>query len=117
MEVDQPVERGRGVGRVGDDVGRAGQQSGADPDQQFDQQRFLVGEVPVDRGPADPRGGTDVLQSHREITAFGDQPFGRGDQLGRDDRIWPCCAGSRPGRRREPSRASIPLVDISVNRD
>ena len=73
------------AGSVGpcDDGGGAGQQPGADPDQQLDQQRLLVGEVPVDRGPADTRGGADVLQPHREIAALGDKAFGRGDQLER----------------------------------
>ena len=81
VEVDQPVQRGRGVGRFGDDGGRSGEQSSADAHQQLDQQRFLVGEVPVDRGPADPGGRTDVLQPHGEKTALGYQPFSRSDEL------------------------------------
>ena len=103
VEVDQPVQRGRGVGRVGDDGGRSGEQSGADPHQQLDQQRFLVGEVPVDRGPADPRGGADVLQPHGEKAALGDQPFGRGDELVAAVGLRPAAAGrsaaGRPGSR------------------
>ena len=57
-----------GSGAPRDDGGRPGQQPGADADQQLDQQRLLVREVPVDRGPADPGGGADILQSHRQIT-------------------------------------------------
>ena len=72
----------------------AGEQAGADADQQFDQQRFLVGEVPVDRGPADTCRGADVLESDGEESAFGDQAFGRGDQLVATVRFGP--APARP---------------------
>ncbi len=43
IKVDQPIERGRGVGRIGHNGARAGQQSSADPYQQFDKQCFLLG--------------------------------------------------------------------------
>ena len=75
-----------------DDGGSAGQQPGADADQQLDQQRLLVREVPVDRGPADAGGGADVLQPHRQEAALGDQPFGRGDQLAAAIRFRPAAA-------------------------
>ena len=57
------------------------EQPGADPDQQLDQQRLLVGEVPVDGRTADSGGGADVLQPHREESPLGEQPFGGRQQL------------------------------------
>ena len=81
MEVDQAVEGGGGVVGAGDHRLPAGQQSGADPDEQLDQQRLLVGEVPVDRRAADAGGRTDVLESHRQEAPLGDQLFGGGEQL------------------------------------
>ncbi len=107
----------RVVGRFDDGRG-AGQQPGADPHQQLDQQRLLVGEVPVDRGTADAGRGADVLQPHREIAALGDQAFGRGDQLAAAIRFGPAAPGG--GRRRHRQRGHLSfrsLVDISVNRD
>jgi hypothetical protein len=53
----------------------------ADADQQFDEKRFLVGEVAVDRGAADPGCRPDVLESHGEEPAFGHQSLGGGDEL------------------------------------
>ena len=59
----------------------AREQSRADLDQEFDQQRFLVGEVPVDRGAADVGGGADVLEPDREVTPFGELSLRGGQQL------------------------------------
>ena len=100
---------------------RAGEQSGADTDQQLDQQRFLVGEVPVDRGPADACGGADVLQAHREKAALGDQSFRGGDQLVAAVGLRLAAAGSDGGEAiRKPGETTVlppsALVDISVNR-
>ena len=89
-----------------DDVLGAGQQPGTDPDQQFDQQRFLVGEVPVDRGTADARGCPDVLQPHREKAALGDEAFRRGDQLAATIGFRPAAAGG--GGRRHDVAAMAP---------
>ena len=102
-----------------DDGRGAGQQPGTDPHQQLDQQRLLVGEVPVDRRTADARGGADVLQPHREITALGDKAFGRGDQLASDDPISPGCAGwwQVSTQTKGPFVTLRSLVDNSVNRD
>ena len=93
-----------------DDGSGAGQQPGADPDQQLDQQRLLVGEVPVDRGPADARRGADVLQPHREIAALGDKAFGRGDQLGATIRFGPAAAGGGRCRHRQRGHLFLPLA-------
>ena len=77
-------------------------QPGADADQQLDQQRLLVREMPVDRGPADADRGADVLESHRQESAFGEQSFGCGDQLGAPVGLRPAAPGRSapsPGRR------------------
>ena len=73
MKVDEPVKHIRRVVGRRDHICGACQQPRTDSDQQLDQQRLLVGEVPVDRGTADTGGGTDVLQPHREKTALGDK--------------------------------------------
>lgn len=81
MEFDQPGECGRGVpGSVHNGV-PAGHQPGAHPDQQFDQQRLFVGEVPVDGGPADAGRRADVLQAHGQEAPLGDQLLSSGEQL------------------------------------
>ena len=99
VEVDEPVQRGLGVGRLGDDGGRACEQPGADAHQQFDEQRFLVREVPVDRGPADSGGGTDVLEPDGEKAALGDQSFRGGDELVAAIGFRPAAGSSRPVER------------------
>ena len=93
MEIDQPVQCGIDVARLGHHSLGSRQQPGADADQQLDQQRFLVWEMPVDRRAADTRGGPDVLQSHREVTAFGDQPLGGCKQLDAPVRLESAAAG------------------------
>ncbi len=81
VELDQPGEC-RGRVRCGVDDGVAtGHESGADSHQQFDQQCLFVGEVPVDGRSAHPGSCTDVLQTHGQETAFGDQLLGGGEQL------------------------------------
>jgi hypothetical protein len=111
VEVDEPVQRIRWVGGLFDNSRGACQQPGADPDQQLDQQRLLVREVPVDRWSADTRSGTDVLQPHGEITALRDKAFRRGDQLAATVGFRPAAARARWCRHLHP------LVDNSVNRD
>ena len=69
------------VAGVRNDLACPGEQSGADTDQQFDQQRFLVGEVSIDRGPTDADRGADVLETYGEEPSLGHEPFGGGDQL------------------------------------
>src|SRR5262249_32833582 len=64
-----------------DDVGAAVEQARTDVHQQFDQQRLLVGEVPVDGGAADAHRGTEVLEAQPGVSAFGDQPGGGLQQL------------------------------------
>ena len=81
VEVDQPVERvGRRCRSLQHAPG-AREQPRADADEQFDQKRFLVGEVAVDRGAADSGRGPDVLEPHGEEPAFGHQSLGGGDEL------------------------------------
>ena len=81
VKIDEAVQRRGRVGVAGRHVAGTGEQSGADPDQQLDQQRLLVGEVPVDGRTADTGGGADVFQPHREEAAFGEQPFGGRQEL------------------------------------
>ena len=81
MEIDEAVQRRRRVSVVGGHIAGTGEQPGADPDQQLDQQRLLVREVPVDGRTADPGGGADVFQPDREETALGEQPFGGRQEL------------------------------------
>src|ERR1700739_74915 len=65
VEVDQAVQRRGGVSLAGSDLSRTGEQAGADANQQLDQQRLLVGEMPIDRRAADTRWGPDVFQPPR----------------------------------------------------
>ncbi len=98
VEIDEPVQRGRRIGGPRDDVGRPGQQPGADADQQLDQQGLFVREMPIDRRPTDSRGCPDILQAHCQIAALGDQPFGRRDELAAAVRFRPaapCGCGRR----------------------
>jgi len=88
-----------------DDGRSAGQQPGTDSHQQFDKQRLLVGEVSVDRRTADADSGSDILQSHRKVTALGDKAFGRGDQLAAAIRFGPAAPGG--GRRRHRQRGHL----------
>src|SRR6516162_3159163 len=53
VKVDEAVQRGGRVGAAGPHITRTGEEPGADPDQQLDQQRLLVGEVAVDGRTAD----------------------------------------------------------------
>ena len=93
MEIHEPVERVADVGRPRHDRPRTGQQPGADADQQFDEQRLFVREVPVDGWAADASGGSDVLQPHREIPALGDEALGSCEQLRPSVGLEPAAAG------------------------
>jgi hypothetical protein len=97
VKIDEPIEGHVDVGRLRDDRLRAGQQPGADADQQFDEQRLLVREVPVDGRAADARGGSDVLQPHREISTLGDEALGGRDQLRPAVGLEPAAAGLGTG--------------------
>lgn len=81
MELDEGVERGcRGVGRLG--CGRTALvEPSADPDEQFDQDGILVGEVSVDGRSADSGGGAEIFESNAHESAFGDQACGGAEEL------------------------------------
>ena len=81
VELNQARQGGCRIVGVGDHRLCAFQQTGADSHQKFDQQRLLAREVPIDCRTADARRSTDVLQSDREESAFGDQFFGRRQKL------------------------------------
>src|SRR5690606_29783090 len=81
VEVDQLAERFAGRGSVGDHGLTAFEQPAADSDQQFDQQGFLVWEVPVHRGPADADGRAQIVEAHAEEAAVGDEPGAGIEQL------------------------------------
>jgi hypothetical protein len=97
VKIDEPIEGHVDVGRLRDDRLRAAQQAGADADQQFDEQRLLVREVPVDGRPADARGRPDVLQPHREISALCDEALGGREQLRPAVGLEPAAAGLGAG--------------------
>lgn len=105
MEFDQPGECGSRVRRGVDDGLAAFHQSGAHPDQQFDQQCLFVGEVPVDGRSADSGRGADVLQADGEEAAFGDQLLGGAQQLRATIGFLPVAGLDGPSR--------TPLDDLS----
>lgn len=81
MELDETGQRVGGTAGALHHGLATVEQSGADPDQQLDEQCLLVGEVPVDGRAADARRGADVLEADGQEPALGDQLFGCGQQL------------------------------------
>ena len=99
-----------------DDLRGAGEQPGADADQQLDEQRLLVGEVAVDRRAAHPGRRADVLEPHREDIRVRRSIARRRRSVASGGPTWPCCAGSRRDGVEVRPLPPPALVDISVNR-
>ncbi|CDZ89144.1 hypothetical protein RHRU231_450311 [Rhodococcus ruber] len=95
VEVHQAVERAPGIVGVVDHVGAAGQQATADVDQQLDEQRVLVGEVPVDGGAADAHRCPEVLESYAVEPALGDEARGGLEQLPSPVGLGPAACGEQ----------------------
>ena len=121
MEIDEAIQRRGRFSAAGGHVAGAGEQSGADPDQQLDQQRLLIGEVPVDGRTADSGDCADVLQPDGEETALGEQPFGGRQAAASAGRISTDCddlgASGWPGWPSGADAAmTVSVGDVSVNR-
>ena len=63
-----------GVPPASDDGASAGAQPLAHADEDRAEQRLLVLEVAVDRGPADADGRAEVLEADAAVAALGEQP-------------------------------------------